>query len=243
MDIKVDAKSLPDIRKALAGFESEIPKAVAQSLTFTAERVQSDLSNMMHMVFDNPTRFTLNSVYKTSATVQSMTAQVRLKDEAAGGTPAAKYLQAQIVGGKRGMKGVERALQRNGFITGNQFLVPGDDAPLNSYGNLPRGQIVKALSNVKGQIDSTANTASAKAKARQKRSGKQYFWMPGKGIFWRQSKSLRSFLIVANKPDYQPRFDFFGIAQRSVAQHLPEQVQRSIDRVLRKAQEAGADQA
>src|SRR5690606_35613955 len=134
----------------------------------------------------NPTPFTKRAVYKTSATASRLYAEVKLKDEAPLGTPAAKYLQPTIEGSARGDKGIERALKRNGMIRRDQYMVPGDDVRLNQYGNVTRGQIVKALSNVKGQIDSSANTGSERSVARQKRSGRQYFWMPGKGIFWRQ---------------------------------------------------------
>lgn len=238
-DIDVDPQ-YPDIRKALKGWESEIPLALAQTLTFTAERVATDLTDTMARVFDRPTRFTMNSIYKTSATPKRLFAQVKLKDEAPKGTPAAKYLQPQIEGGARRQKRFERKLYFKGMISANQYLVPGDDARLNSFGNITAGQYTKALSNLGGQTDWSQNTGTtARSTRKQRRSGRQYFWMPGVGVFWRQGKrSLRSFLILASKPNYEKRFDFFGVAEKSVANHLPEQLERSINRVLRKASEA-----
>lgn len=237
VEIKLqDDARFPDIRKALADFENQIPKALAQTITFTAERVQRDLVDAMQSAFDRPTRFTLNSVRKTTATPTKLYAQVFLKDEVSQGTPAAKYLQPQIQGGSRRHKGVERNLRNRGFITNSQYMVPGDDAPLNTFGNLTGGQVTKALSNIQAHWDSSQNTASPAARKRQKRSGRQYFWMPEAGIFWRQGKSgLRSFMVVAGKPSYRKRFDFYGVSERSAAKHLPEQMQRSIDRVLRQS--------
>lgn len=241
MKIDVEVRGLPDMRLALKGFEDQIPKAVAQSITFTAERVQRDLVNTMAQVFNSPTPFTLNSVRKTSATPSKLFAEVRLKDEAPLGTPASRYLSAQIDGGKRDKKGLERSLRFNSFISDSQFMVPGDDAALNAYGNIAKSQIVKALSNIKAQRDSSANTASEKAKTRQRKSGRQYFWMRGAGIYWREGNAgLRSFMVITQKPNYERRFDFFGISERSVTKHLPEQFQRSVDRVLRSAPQGPA---
>lgn len=225
---------LPDMRKALKGFEDKIPIATAQAITFTAERVQKDLVEGMQRAFDSPKPYTLNAIYKTTATPNRLHAQVKIKDEAAKGNPAAKYLQPQIEGGKRRQKGSERNLQHAGLIRGGQFMVPGDDAPLDQHGNLRPSQVVRALSHVRAQWDPAQNTGSERSKKRARRSA-QYFWMPGIGIYWRQGKSLRSFMVVARSPQYRKRFDFFGIAAASVERHLPEQFQRSIDRVLRQA--------
>lgn len=233
MDIQVSIQGLPSLSDALRGFEDEIPKATAQSITFTAERVQRDLAAAMTDVFQNPTPFTLNSVRKTSATPRKLWAEVKLKDEASMGRPAARYLAAQIQGGSREQKPSEFKLTMGGFIDRDQRLVPGDDAPLNAYGNISGPQMVKAMSNIGAQLDTYQNTSSAVAKRRQRRSGRQYFWMRGVGIYWREKGAgLRSFMVVVDKVDYQKRFDFHGIAESSVARHLPEQVKRSIDRVL-----------
>lgn len=47
---------------------NKLPTAAAKALTFTAERVQLAEKAEMARVFDRPTRWTLNSIYKRSAT-------------------------------------------------------------------------------------------------------------------------------------------------------------------------------
>lgn len=223
------------LRGGLRGFESQIPYATALALTRTAKASQGDVVSAMKRNFDRPTPFTLNSTYTKPATKRHLVAEVGIKDWAAKGTPAARYLSPLIHGGPRGDKRSERALRIRGLLPRGRFLIPGDDAPLNRYGNVTAGQVVKALSNIRGQIDSAQNTGSARSKQRAKRSGRQYFWMNGVGVFFRQGKSLRSFLILGRQPMYERRFDFFGIAERSIAQHLPDETVKAIDQAARTA--------
>ena len=227
MDVEISDGA--DLREGLKGFERQLPFATSLALNRTAKHAQTDLRAAMSRMLDKPTPFTLNSTFVRPATKNRLIAQVGLKDFAAKGTPAARYLFPLIHGGERGDKRSERAMRFRGLLQPGQFLIPGDDAPLNQYGNLPRGQVVKALSNVGGQHDDYQNTTSAGAKKRQKRSGRQYFMMPNVGIFYRQGKSLRSFLIVGRQPKYKQQLDFYGVMQKSIEAHLPEQIQLAID--------------
>lgn len=231
MKLSVDMATLPNMQKALKGFENEIPLAVAQSITFTAERVQKDLQLAMLMDLDSPRPYTVNSVYKTSASPTRLYAQVGLKDQATSGTPASKYMQALVHGGDRRLKGVERKIKSLGLITARQYLVPGGDAPLDQHGNVPRSQIKRALENVQ-------EGRQVRAKGAPKPRGKRYFWVPKSGVWWREDKdTMRSLLVVADPPNYDQDFDFYGIAETGVAHYLPEQVEKSIERALRRAAE------
>lgn len=233
LDIRLsDGQSLRD---RLKGFERQIPFATALALTKTAQAAQRDVVAAMSLSIDRPTRFTLNSTFVRPATKSKLWAEVGIKDFAAKGTPAARYLFPIIHGGDRGDKRSERAMRFRGLLKPGQYLIPGDDAPLNQHGNLTAGQVVKALSNIGGQIDTYQNTTSTKAKKRQKASGRQYFMMPGKGIFWRQGKGLRSFLIIGRRPHYQKQFDFYGIVAKSAQNHLPAEIDAAIDYALSTA--------
>jgi len=233
IDIKLtDGRQM---REALAGFERQIPFATALALTRTAQAVQKDLKEAMPRHLDRPTRFTLNGTYVKPATKNKLIAEVGLKDWAAKGTPVARYLSPQIQGGPRGDKRSERAMRIRGLLPPGRFLIPGDDAPLNQFGNITAGQTVKALSHVRGQIDEYQHTTSSRAKGKAKRSGRQFFMMGKVGIFYRQGKSLRSFLIIGKQPMYRQRFDFFGISAKSIEMHLPEQAALAIETALSSA--------
>lgn len=235
MKLDVKLSNGDALQAGLKGFEKQIPFATALALTKSAQAAQKDLIAAMSSHLDNPTPFTLRSTFVRPATKNKLVAEVGIKDFAAKGTPAARYLFPQIHGGKRGDKRSERAMRFAGLLKPGQYLIPGDDAKLNKYGNLTSGQVVKALSAVRGQIDPAQNTGSQRSTAKQKRSGRQYIFMPNAGIFYRQGKSLRSFLIIGNQPSYQKRFDFNGIMQASIESHLPDQIQAAIDYALSTA--------
>jgi hypothetical protein len=126
--------------------KSKVPIAAAKALTFTAERVQAAEKAELERVFDRPTRWTLNSVFKRSATTSRLFARVWIKDEASSGVPASKYLPVHIDGGNRPHKRFEKALIHYGLMPADMYAVPGRRARMDGNGNISRGQIVQILS-------------------------------------------------------------------------------------------------
>lgn len=222
IDVKFD--NLPNVQKELKGFEDQIPFAIARALTLTAKDVQQDLRPWMERVIDRPTRFTLNATFVTPARKRDSTpaAEVGLKDWAAKGGNARDYLRPLIYGGRRTPKRSEKALRQRGHLRAGEFLVPGRDQRLNKFGNIPKAQVDKAMSHIKGHRDSAQNTTT------RKRGGRQYFWLPRTGIFYRQGRRLKALLVVARQPNYQQQLDFHGFAERSAAKHLPDRLAESM---------------
>ncbi|WP_395371479.1 hypothetical protein [Komagataeibacter diospyri] len=103
---------------------------------------------------------------------------------APGGTAAYDYLRPEIFGGPRPMKKSEKALRP---IVGDQYWVPGRGAPLDAYGNIQRGEIVRILSRLglmqgplQNMTDRTAKRLARKGlNARGQRS--EYFIAREKG--------------------------------------------------------------
>lgn len=62
------------------------------------------------------------------------------------GVTAAKVLSAEIYGGQRRHKRHEVALQRMGILPAGMFIVPGEAAQMDGYGNMSSGQIRQILS-------------------------------------------------------------------------------------------------
>ncbi|MCX7178961.1 MAG: hypothetical protein NTX56_09380 [Proteobacteria bacterium] len=50
-----------------------------------------------------------------------------------------------FVGAQREWKGFEKALMRVGVLPANMAAIPGDGAPLDQYGNIPRGFMIQLL--------------------------------------------------------------------------------------------------
>lgn len=215
IDLNISIPGLESLEKELAGYEKQIPFATALALTKTAKAVEADIRKVMPRVFDRPTRFTITGTLTKPATKRNLNAFVGLKDWAPKGGNARDYLQPHIYAGARSPKRSEKALRQRGFLKSSEFLVPGRDARLNKHGNITKAQVVKAMSNIGGQRDSAQNS--------RRTSGRQYFWLPGAGIFFRQGGRLKSFLVIAKQPQYRKRFDFFGLSQASAAHHLPKE--------------------
>lgn len=190
--------------------------AVTNSLNVTGSQVKKDLREEMKRVFNNPTPFTLNSVFMKPATDANQQVTIWLKDFAPKGTPASKYLSYQIFGGQRVQKRSESALRRRGLISSNQGWVPGAGAQLDRYGNIKPSQVTQILSDLQafGEQGYRANRNNNKAAK---------YWVLRKNgtpvaIMNKEGKPVLVF--TRSMPVYKPRFDFYGAAQSSFDSHF-----------------------
>lgn len=202
--------------------------AVAVGITWTGQGVKKHLQGVMQSVFDKPTRFTLNSLQLKPAKRDDFNSKVFFRDFAPKGTAAGVYLDAQIEGGERRLKRSEQHLQKNGFLPRGYYLVPGKDAKLNAAGNIPKGQVTKALSDVGSQFDPGQNT---------KRKRKKYFWLPRSGrrlagFYYRSGGRLHAFMVAVRKPSYRRRFDFTGEARAETNRNLTANIDRATKRFV-----------
>jgi muconolactone delta-isomerase len=114
---------------------------------------------------------------------------VGLKDDRAssgGGIPAAYFLEAQIEGGRRRIKGFEKMLQASGHMPQGWRAVPGKFARIDAFGNMSRGQLIQIVSQLRvTPLSGTTRNKSTEGLARLKselKQGGQYFALPnGRG--------------------------------------------------------------
>jgi len=252
MEIKVELKGVDEVIKSLSDFEKQqLPFATAKALTKTGQEVKDGLISEMEKVFDRPTPYTLNSLMLRPATKQTLTAYVWLKDFAGKGTPAVKYLWAQVMGGSRRVKRFESALQRIGVLPRDMFITPGQGADLDQYGNLSRGQIVQVLSYFQalGEQGYKANMTD-KGRARLKKGGKktgrgfEYFvplsgsrLAPGiyKRIGFAFGSAIKPIYMFVKKPIYTKRFRFFEVGQKIIDAKLLSNFNQALADALRTA--------
>lgn len=208
--------------------EKQIPFATALALTRTAQDVRKELRTEISRVFDRPTNFTLNSLYLQPAKKTNLEAKVWLRDN--GFRP--HYLIPQIEGGARPQKRFEQRLVRIGVMTPNQRAVPAQGATLDSHGNMSRGQIVKILSQLgSAGFQGDYSTASNSRRSKAKRQKEAYFVASSTiertrhlhpGIYVRLQRTgysvIKPVLMFVNRATYRKRFDFYGVAQRVVAE-------------------------
>lgn len=217
-DIKKAIKALDDIQK------KSVPYATARALTEVAKITREAQQKEIRSTFDRPTNFTVNSVFYAGAqrNANPIEAKVWLKDYAMKSRGAGRYLQPQIFGGQRTLKGFEELLKARGVLPPGYYVVPSKRIKRDAYGNISKGVLNQILSYAGAQRDRYQNT-----KIGQKRQQKQRFILlderDGKpGGIWQVTEDNRMFpmMIFVKAPRYTQRFDFFGVAEKTARKHL-----------------------
>lgn len=169
--IKADMKAQID---ELTAFEkTQLPFAIARTLTKAAQVAKADLEQQIAQHLDRPNQFTTSAVYFTSAKKGSEDgAEVGIKDM------QAKYLQALFVGGPREAKRYEIRVRGR-----TEFAAPSSDMPLDSFGNPKRSFLAGLLRDV----DAKRNGA----------------FVTDKGIFSRTGKTITPWLYFTSQPRYK----------------------------------------
>jgi hypothetical protein len=195
-------------------------------LTRTAFAARDDVQAEMRSVFDRPKPFTINSLRVTPATKQTLAAELGFR-EFGSGTPAGRYLRPQVFGGQRPHKSFERALG----LPPNRQAMPAKWAELDAYGNISPGQLRAIMSSLQlGPTEQRQGIYGGRSRGRLRRE--RYFIVPvGRtdtdlppGIYRTAADgSGPPFLVIGffRAARYKRRLDFFGVGERSVAQHFP----------------------
>lgn len=223
----------------------QLPFAMQRALNDTAFQLRQEWAETMTRVFDRPTPLTQRAVLYRKATRERLTAEIFLRDEAFKGTPPAKYLQAQVMGGTRRQTGKERKLVAAGLLPAGHFVVPGAGAQLDAWGNISLGQVNRILSQIGAQGDATANESAASRGRRNRREGRktgyttQFFALKQRrgrlaaGVYQRirlgrLGSAVRSVLRFVSGVSYRPRYRIFNLAQRLFDRRFPENFERSL---------------
>lgn len=258
--IKIDAKAfMSEALKALDNFQSQVPFAMAKALTDTIKDVQEAEQQEMRKVFKMPTPYTMKSLYVRPATKARLEAVTWLKH----GSHAHHYLEPQIDGGDRRLKGFEYRLVMNGLMRHDQRAVPAGGAKLDAYGNMSRGQIVQILSQLRtAMVQGDFSNATNSKRSRAKRSVVAYFVSQGQGSrrfgfqgrrgkgamyeqhlpagIWARHQfawgtAVKPVLLFVSKTSYAKRFSFYDVADRVIAERLPVRLSASISLALSTA--------
>lgn len=151
--IKADLTAFNELARR---YPKQANRAMEKALDKTAYAIRDGLKAVLPVVFDRPTRWTMNAFQVTPTQNHNGIASVWFKDPAAG----RHYLLPEVEGGKRKLKGFERAL-------GGQYFQPGRGAALDAYGNLSSGKIRQILS-VLGRAEQTAGYMANKTARSEK---------------------------------------------------------------------------
>jgi len=238
--IKISVRG--DIRVAIERLslaERQVPYATARALTKTAKAVQLELEKEIKQVFDRPTPFTERALYTNPATKARLVAEVGIKDWAAKGNAAVKYLFAEVHGGGRSEKGFEKLLQNRGLLPAGWYAIPGKNVPVDAYGNISRSLILKILSQVGAMRDPGQNEKVATKRKRNKkqRLGRFFAVAPRQGrmtpgiyerVTFASGSAIRPVLIFTpRRPMYRQRYRFYELGQELARRIFPREFEEA----------------
>lgn len=253
--IDVDADNVL-ARQFTALERTQLPFAVMQAVNATAFEIRETWKRTAQRVFDRPTPLTMNAVLYQKATRQRLYATVFIRDEAHKGTPPAKYLQPQVEGGQRRLKGMERLLQGANLMPPGRYAVPGKGAPLDAYGNVKAGTVRKILSQGRagleaGYTSNETDTGRDRRLRRQKKrgGGGSYFVLQKQrgrlmpGIYERYvtgfGSGVKSIFVFVTTPTYTARYNIYGLAQRQWNTLMPFYFNRELAKALETSKYRG----
>jgi len=248
LKIEVDADDM--LGRQFSALEKQnLDFAIVQASNKTAFEVRESWKRAAARIFDRPTPLTTNAALYTKATKQRLYAEIFIRDEAAKGTAPAQYLRAQVEGGPRRPKGMERLLMSAGLVPQGTFAVPGAGAPLDQYGNVGSGQVRKILSQLRAGLEAgyTSNETDEGRGRRLKRQrtrggGGSYFVVreqrgrlrPGiyERIAFAQGSAVRSIFVFTRSAVYDRRYDIFGIAEKEWNRLMPFFFERELAKAV-----------
>jgi hypothetical protein len=241
VELKIEIQGADALR---AEFGSLLPRqiqfAMLKAIDRTVDKTKSRLYSEMHRVFDRPTPYTLNALRSKPPTMTNLQGEVGFKEPWA--PRSTKYLEPQVEGGGRRVKGFEYAIQQRvttmnpqgqrGVYPAGTMFVPGRGARLDAYGNISPGQIQQILSGLQAQSDQLTNETKASRK-RAKRTG--HYWATQRGIWFIDGQKMQMVLVATKtKPTYKRRFLFYDLAKQFADQTYPDEFRNALDEALAK---------
>jgi hypothetical protein len=215
--------------------ERDLRIAATWALNDMAEDIRLDVQKRMNVVFDRPTRWTLNSFEVVKANPTGLQAVVQQR----AGSASRHYLRVEEEGGPRPQTGLEKLVsQKLAFAGIVQSIIPADNARLDAYGNWSSGEISQVLSDLKVQRDAHQNATEASRKRNRARG--RYFVPKGgltaNAIYKRGAKGQIGVVAVISPkvPVYQQRLGLFDNAGRVFVAKMPGHLSRTLAKMMAK---------
>lgn len=247
VSIKLDPKEV--LGAITAAQERQVPFALKKALTAVALDAQNELRRLMPLVFDRPTEFVKRGVRIIPAKRQDGTivALVYIADETVKGASAEKSLRAEILGGGREDKRSEEWLREKNLLPAGAQTARSRFAPLDAYGNLQRGVLIKALSRLRAirEAGFTMNETRRSRVLRQRRLGVTSAFFIGRpeqrgrtGVWERiettWGSAVRPLLYFIRAPRYEPKLKMADVVAKVVRQKVAERFLEAWNELLKK---------
>lgn len=237
--LKVDVRV--DVRLALRKLKiarDQVPFATALALTKTAQAVKEDLRDGMKADFRHVASFTLNSLYLERATKATLVATIGIKGADAN-VGAVKWLRPEVYGGAR-QRGLEALLRSVNLPPDGLYAVPGKAAKKSGNGRIDINWVRSLVADMASQGVS-GNVTKSNERKRKGQAALTYFVLVtpwGKlppGIYGKRGRYVLPFIIFVARPKYAAKFDFYGIAQRTIQRRFPIEFELAVKRAMATA--------
>lgn len=234
MQISVKVEGLEAVQASITGRVKQVRFATAKALTDTAGAIKAAIPLALARDLDRPTEFTKRGVYLKAARRDDLRAVVGFQQI------QARYLQYQVFGGSR--QPTKKALRLPANI------------PLDPSGNLPPRTIARLIQAAKqgkfgkGVQRRLGLDAAGKPGDRRKRNaaaGPSLFYGQPRGLKWppgiyrrvpgRPGKLIPIIVFPARPAKYKTRFDFYGLADRTVRTEWPRKLEAALQFALATA--------
>lgn len=259
MKISVET-NFAEIYRWLDTGSKQVRFAETEAINRVGAIAQAEVQLEMKKVFDRPTKYALNSLklLKAFSTRPKIEAVLWFKDKSIFDS-AESMIVPHIDGGTRQFKPMEIRLQRAGLLPSGWYVVPGQGADIDAYGNMSRGQITLLL-NVLGTYreagynKANPNTVKRLKNGNAKRGvyGFEFFVNPVgskattrsghpllPGVYKRVTtgfgSSLKPVLIFVRGVKYKKRLDFYGIVNRAIERDFPAEFDAAYAAAMRTA--------
>lgn len=246
MKIDMQVTGLDKLRAQFAQFsDRRFDASIATALTRTARIVEQSWQQQLSTRFDKPTPATQRATFVQQATAATLASTLKIKDQATG-TPPVQWLAPEELGGQRGMKKFERALQAQGSMPSGWRAVPGPSAKLDGYGNVARSQIVQVIAQLGAQFSPgyarVISASAAKRSAKAVASGRAYIAITTRsgrlspGVYERKGKGLAAVFYFVPATQYRRRLELVTSAQQQAPAILQEQIGRALAESMTRLQ-------
>jgi hypothetical protein len=235
VSMQVDFSKAMKLIRRLSGPELKV--ATAKALNDAAFEGRKVIQSELDTSFDRVTPYIKRSIQVDRATPERLIATVEPTYMGGKGVDPANILRASVFGGQRKHKASERAFARVGILQPGYSIVPGEQCPLDRYGNIKGSFMVQIISYFqafgeqgykanmtakrKGKLANVGRTASGFKTI----NGVVYFLSHGKlrggrggshlhyGIWAKtgtHGSDVKPIIMFVKQPTYRKRLDFFG---------------------------------
>lgn len=234
--------NIGEVQIALNKAGKQARYAGSQALNDTAFKVREAVQKEMDTKFDRVTPYIRRSVFVKQSTPATLTATIEPRYMGGKGVDPQKVLQAEVYGGARRQKASEKAMHRVGILPSGYSMVPGQQCPLDAYGNIKGSFLVQLISyfqafgeqGYKANMTDKRKAALAKygrtAKGYKTINGVVYFVAYGRlrggrtshlapGIWSKtgiHGVDVKPIIMFVRDGNYKTKLDFYGVASRTV---------------------------